>query len=226
MNIDDVEPENYYCPYCQNILKKKPLRKTKCKSCGNYIYSKYSPGEKKEEAKPVTKDQADEIEKLWDAAYARSKFIEKLKRFSISEKEFSTILESNVGYQDAEALTFIQLIKSFLDSQNSFHLKKCASLELSQELAKLKQPFFESLKAARRFELLEIRQTMQSIENSERVKINVSKNCSDECVCKKLKGKIYNIETALLEMPIPCEDCDEWLGICRCWYSPVFDPSL
>jgi len=56
-NIDAV------CPYCNNMLDKKPGRKKKCPSCDNFIYARTRPKDGKKVL--VTKDQTEVIEEQW-----------------------------------------------------------------------------------------------------------------------------------------------------------------
>lgn len=59
-NIGQLEAK---CPYCHVVLEKMPGAKTKCKSCGNYIYVRTRPSDRNRVL--VTKQQADEIEEEW-----------------------------------------------------------------------------------------------------------------------------------------------------------------
>ncbi|MFH1022391.1 MAG: hypothetical protein V1809_03295 [Planctomycetota bacterium] len=54
------------CPYCKTNLEKRPVRKSKCKSCGQYIYVRTRPSDKKKVL--VTEDQKKKIDELWAAA--------------------------------------------------------------------------------------------------------------------------------------------------------------
>lgn len=58
------------CPYCGHTLAKKPLRKKKCPSCGNYIYVRSTPtGEKKI---LVTEHEAARIDDQWHHHHHRN----------------------------------------------------------------------------------------------------------------------------------------------------------
>ena len=56
-NIDPV------CPYCNQMLDKKPGRKKKCPHCSNFIYVRTRPSD--EQQVLVTKEQAEKIEEQW-----------------------------------------------------------------------------------------------------------------------------------------------------------------
>ena len=52
------------CPYCGEKLYKFPKAKTKCKSCGNFIYKRTRPFDNK--AILVKENELDEVEKEWE----------------------------------------------------------------------------------------------------------------------------------------------------------------
>ena len=56
-NIDAI------CPYCNQVLKKKPGRKKKCPSCNQFIYVRTRPSDKQQVL--LTETQAEEIEEQW-----------------------------------------------------------------------------------------------------------------------------------------------------------------
>lgn len=51
------------CPYCLIELKKRPLAKTKCKNCKNYIYSRSRPFDEKKVL--LTEAEAEMVEIQW-----------------------------------------------------------------------------------------------------------------------------------------------------------------
>lgn len=51
------------CPHCASELKKMPGAKTKCPSCGEFMYVRTRPSDRKRVV--VTKEQAEEIEEQW-----------------------------------------------------------------------------------------------------------------------------------------------------------------
>ena len=62
------------CPYCQNILEKKPSRKTSCPFCKKHIYVKSN--------KLMTEEEAKAIEQ-------KLKFKHDLEKLKISEQEYN-----------------------------------------------------------------------------------------------------------------------------------------
>jgi hypothetical protein len=61
--LDKIGNVEAKCPHCNNSLTKKPAAKTKCRSCGNYIYVRTRPID--QEKVLVTEAQAEEIEEQW-----------------------------------------------------------------------------------------------------------------------------------------------------------------
>jgi len=62
-NIGNTEP---ICPYCDAALDKMPGRKKKCPSCGEFIYVRTRPSDKKKIL--IREDQISAIEEQWDIA--------------------------------------------------------------------------------------------------------------------------------------------------------------
>lgn len=54
------------CPYCNNVLDKKPARKKKCPHCDNFIYVRTRPQDKAKVL--VTERQAEQIDEQWSIA--------------------------------------------------------------------------------------------------------------------------------------------------------------
>lgn len=59
--------EKQACPYCGVILEKFPQSKTKCKDCGNYIYSKTRPQDRKKVL--LKESEVKLLESQWDDKY-------------------------------------------------------------------------------------------------------------------------------------------------------------
>ncbi len=55
------------CPSCGSVLEKRPQRKKKCPACGNYIYVKTRPDDRKKVL--TTKEEAERIDKEWAALH-------------------------------------------------------------------------------------------------------------------------------------------------------------
>lgn len=60
MGKNEITPE---CPYCHQRLAKAPARKTKCPYCGQFMYVRTRPKDRKRVL--VTKEEADKIDEEW-----------------------------------------------------------------------------------------------------------------------------------------------------------------
>jgi hypothetical protein len=66
--VGKVDP---ICPYCEELLDKKPGRKKKCPHCGNYIYVRTRPSGQQRVL--VTEAQTEEIEEQWSIVHGTHK---------------------------------------------------------------------------------------------------------------------------------------------------------
>jgi len=62
-NLTEIGNIDSICPYCSVGITKKPLRKSKCKNCGQYIYVRTRPIDRQRVL--VTLNQASEIDVQW-----------------------------------------------------------------------------------------------------------------------------------------------------------------
>jgi len=211
--------QNLRCPYCDKPIKKFPKRKTKCKSCGNFYYSRRTPTSKKRMI--VTKEKADEIEKIWNEEHKINDVVSELSWLGgLSKKENEKIKHELKGkirnkreFNNAVLSLFNKLIKNLSD----LHKKKMAYYSLAIYFDKEGKNPFKMLQKSSRFELLFYKQ--QGIKN---VKISSIKGCLN---CAKLDGKIFSIEDAIEKLPIPNKNCEFYLfnenyPFCRCRFHP------
>lgn len=78
-NLDDE------CPYCSALLEKRPQKKTKCPHCGNFIFVRTRPTDRKRVL--VTENQAMEIEDQWDEIHSMPEIRIQKKNGFEQEKE-------------------------------------------------------------------------------------------------------------------------------------------
>lgn len=62
--LGNIEP---ICPHCNKSLEKKPKKRSKCPHCGNYFLVRTRPQDRQQVL--VTKEQAEEISKQYNAGY-------------------------------------------------------------------------------------------------------------------------------------------------------------
>lgn len=98
----NIGTEQQECPYCHASLSSFPKRKTKCKKCNNYFYSKERPYDDKRVI--VKEDELelimiDELKKYGEY----EKYLADKKRFSDKENELKLSQDTNeVSYYDVK----------------------------------------------------------------------------------------------------------------------------
>lgn len=76
--INEIGRTDSLCPYCHTELKKRPLAKTKCKNCSNYIYSRSRPIDEKKVL--LTETEAEHVEVQWATLNGTSEYYLDQKR--------------------------------------------------------------------------------------------------------------------------------------------------
>ena len=79
------------CPYCKKQQIKIPGRKKKCEFCGEFIYVRTRPSDRKKVL--VTEKQVGDIERQWAEYHHLDEWIRRLSQWGITEKN---IMKHNV----------------------------------------------------------------------------------------------------------------------------------
>lgn len=72
------------CPYCDVPFLKFPIRKSKCKACGEVVYPRRPPGAPKDVRILMTEEQADVNEKAWQTDQLERELDQYLRRLSLT----------------------------------------------------------------------------------------------------------------------------------------------
>jgi len=88
------------CPHCSAQLEKMPERKKKCYSCGNFIYVKNRPLDRKRVL--VTETEAEEIEKQWQAEQAINALKQEYLYVKAEFDEFKEQLTKKFGKEPSD----------------------------------------------------------------------------------------------------------------------------
>ena len=99
--IGNTEP---VCPYCSNKLERMPGRKKKCPTCGNFIYVRTRPLDRKRVL--VTEKQADEVERQWQAEQENN---ELKQEYLYVKEEFNEQLMEKFGREPSDSDVFLCL---------------------------------------------------------------------------------------------------------------------
>ena len=101
-----------------------------------------------------------------------------------------------------------------------FQCHKCSTgCPIAPEMDLLSSQVMRMIHYGRERELLELKR--QGVEQVEIM--NGVKPCR---ACRRLSGKVFDLEDALERMPLPHKDCEaywhsRWRGFCRCFYVPA-----
>lgn len=213
----EIEPEAI-CPYCKIVLKKFPLRKTKCFNCGENIYILKFNNYK--EKKLITED-----EKLnYDAEQKRISFKDRwltdLQKFGIKEHDFNDRKEQffkKTGIRNNDNDVIWSFFNELLyENHGNFN---------QLQMLYYKMALFVHEEGKDNFYLLEecAKASLNRMEfESDLVFIVEVVACSNSCdTCKKSNGLKMTIADAFKTMPIPCKECNHSTGFCRCFYCAV-----
>lgn len=83
------------CPSCNALLEKMPLRKTKCKACGEFMFVKSTPDNR--EKRLMTQAQAEVAEEAWAKRGALNKLLEQARVVGVDEESARAAFEDTGG---------------------------------------------------------------------------------------------------------------------------------
>jgi hypothetical protein len=197
------------CPYCGVILPKRPQRKTKCKSCGRYMYVRKHP----KTGKPtiMTEGEASAIKHGFTIEEYTRMEAEMKRRFGREASTGDVIW----GLYNNKLNRLIQI--------NDFQSLRSIYYEMALFLNSEGKNPFQMLQQAAKMYLLDLKQEGYV----KKVEI-IGGECES---CQQLTGKVYTIKEALEKMPIPNKDCTFHLhggkyGFCRCIYGPAIEKPV
>jgi hypothetical protein len=214
---DMPEPIAPVCPYCRQILDKRPKRKTKCPHCDKDIYVRA-----RQHLFPST------LLTEQDARVADH--LERAKDYGLEDADFAGLREQLSRRFAREPSSGDVLWALFQDTlqraMKSGDLQQCKMLYLEMALFVYEEgrEFFHLLEQSRKMELTAYKRD----GFVDRVFIITAGDASCEA-CQELKGTVFTIDDALEQMPIPCRDCtfdfqgSGQPGWCRCLYGAVVD---
>ena len=213
----EIEPEAI-CPYCKTVLKKFPLRKTKCFNCGENIYVLKFNNHK--EKKLITEDEKLKYETEQKRISFRNRWLTDLQRFGIKECDFNIRKEQflkKTGIKNCDN----DVIWSFFNelvykNHSSFNQLQMLYNSMALFVHEEGKDNFYLLKECARASLYRI-----ELESDLLLMVEVVA-CSNSCDnCKKLNGLKMTVREAFNTMPIPCKECNHSIGFCRCFYVAI-----
>ena len=212
------------CPACGQALKKQPQRKTKCPSCGGYIYVKSSPVNR--EKRLVTEAEAKEIEIQWAAYQERQERLQMLQPYGVTEQEYDkvkVVLSHNFDNQSLDWQTAYFFCNELLSKETQLHHRKMLCLGLVRLLDEKSLDFGPVLRKAFETELQDYKTKEEIIKGVEIVNCGIPGPCE---ACQKNSGKAYPLDVAIQSMPLPCKGCTckgigGLVGYCQCYYRTI-----
>jgi len=199
------------CPYCGVILNKIPKRKTKCPECKEYIYVRSK--QTLFSSHFLTKEDAVAVDAMRELA-----------GFGIDKNHYSrkkANLSKKFGQEPNSQDVIWGLYNNLISKVQDYNEASMIYYSMALFLNKLGKPYFSVLKQSRKAELKGI--------NKRIIKAVRIQNSGDSCeACKTIDAKIFTVEQALKEMPLPCKECTYSLqggkpGFCRCYYELIID---
>ncbi len=88
------------CPYCQNPFPKFPDRKSKCKTCRQFVYPKRRLEDPAQVKVLLTELQANDVECAWREQQVKAQLIESLKPTGITFEQLQAYAETDTNIED------------------------------------------------------------------------------------------------------------------------------
>ncbi|MCX8093980.1 MAG: hypothetical protein N3E50_07450 [Candidatus Goldbacteria bacterium] len=218
MQIRYMDENSNICPYCKKSLNYIPVKDVACPFCGNMIYVRQSKDKK---------EQLEYYDRLLSESKESSIFIKKIfesiKGWTLNEDDFNNrknfmILKTGKVPKDTEVLRSLILE---LQAKGIIVYNQLA-LILNWEGKDTYQFLFN----ARKSELTNLKKSkiVQKVKIISGAKHGEIESCPE---CKSIQGKIFTIDEALKQMPLPNKNCtckiyDKTRGLCRCVYTAAF----
>lgn len=215
----EIEPEAI-CPYCKTVLKKFPIRKTKCLHCKNFIFIRKLSDSKNKTL--ITEEHAQEIDVEREKEYLKYRGYHNLEGFGVTEAEFIKRKEEHYlkyGIENNNNDVVWSLFNELLiKKSNDVDQLKMIYYKMAVILHQEGKDNFKLLQLSAKASLDSIQLRNQSSDLVFNITISGSKDSCENC--KKMDGKIFSMEEAYL-LPVPCRKCTHSIGFCRCFYSAI-----
>lgn len=210
------------CPHCKKQLINIPERKRKCEFCGDYIYVRTRPADRKRVL--VTEDQTTEIEDQWTEVYTVNKWVDSLSYYGITGQDYQKAeeqLSKQFGFKVKPNDVIWSILNELVTKQKDWHSLKMLYFKMALFLNDEGKDSFDMLAEAAKCELMNYKE----INFVQKVAISSARGCEE---CKKTDGQTFTLEEAFKIMPIPNRKCtfrfsENQPPFCRCRYVVKFD---
>lgn len=206
------------CPYCGQVLPKRPSRKRKCPFCKEMIYVRTDPETR--EKVITTEEGAHQIDARKKRIAYRNRWLRVLGTYGITSQHVEqekARLRKRFRREPVDSDVFWGLFNSLAMHQPSQSLYYQMALFLDEE----GRDFIHALQQSHRIELL-------NYKEGGITEVEISTVRDEYCCpsCPALEGKVFRIDNALEQMPIPNRPCTAYQnnpkqGFCRCTYLAI-----
>jgi len=214
------------CPYCNAKLAKRPQRKKKCPSCGNFIFVRTLPTTR--EKVLATEAEARRIDEEWAQRRRHMRWLDFLNANGIPKRAFAQkkkYLSKKWGREAPDSGVIWTFLNELLEKEaKSGNLHRLSTLYymMAQFLDEEGKDFFPLLVESSKWELMDLKQ-----RGFTKVEVNTVRDTYVCPACQQLAGRVFSIDDAVRQMPIPCKECTHVVhskpGFCRCRYQPTGD---
>lgn len=219
-----IDENSNICPYCKKSLPFAPEKNMPCPSCGNMIYVKESRyGKEKVLLTGEKNASVGEQGAEWESIDFVKKMLETIKGSGITESGFHT-RKSEMQRKLGRPPTDIEVLRDILVGLSAKGISVYNQLALL--LNREKRDASQLLYHARQTELTNLKRSgiVKKVKIISGVRAgDTTPSCPE---CAKIQGKIFTIDQAIIDMPLPnikctCKIYDELRGFCRCIYTAV-----
>ena len=230
--------ENEDCPHCKKKLSKFPGARKRCEFCCEFIFPKTRP----DRIRVIVKDHE---RKIIDELYGEYMDARNLRDFGfIPQTDKDKLALSTMGSAQFNAKDYTNMKEQLKKSSghepfprdvvwgifNRKIIESKSHKERSHIYWKMARFVYEEEKNPYRLMQQSKNSDLLSYKNTGlNIKVIISaytQGCCKECL--KQENKIYTIEEAIKNMPIPCKECsnqpnEKGFGWCRCMWQPIFE---
>ncbi len=211
------DPEPTVCPYCGALLNVVPVRSRTCPHCKEFIVVRTDRATK--EKLLLTEVQARELDGERKKQAARNKALRAAINMGCTADDFQQ-MEQSLTERLGVALpgdVFWALADQTIREpmlQRDWHRVGVIEWSRARWLYEEGRNHIQHLRESHAADLKA--RAANSLTGKVRILTNGDAACAE---CRGNDGTVFSIDSALLEMPLPVEECEN--GWCQCIWSPV-----
>lgn len=220
MLMSEAPRNNQACPYCGTVFPKAPRAKTRCKSCGEYVYVR-------------TKQQIFNSDLLTEEDMLAADFFKTLSELGATkEAYFKAAADVSAKFDNAaSSYDAVWALSNRMIAEKARTSTSPGDVLSSSKMITLSQAWYQYrrghnpapyLKIVRNYELKELSNILHLFPAGIYVKV-LSRGCCEACK-SRLGDKNYELEALLADPLLPVADCTKNLearkfSYCTCMYT-------